>query len=179
MKKIKEYSSKVVKEIKILEKRLKTKSTECDKLKQEVEYLKNEKSSFQKKINEYLSNLTFYSSLESKMRLNSIRNFTQNDKSKIGTEALTSKIGEGSTNSVAIIEPNETQFKSKKPHKLKQINNRLKNEITLLKDEKCILINKIFSLSKKLEHLKHVLKKFNFFSKAQRWLNSSIETFLM
>lgn len=93
------------------------------------------------------------------MRLNSVRDYTQNPTERQDNSILPiSKMGEESVKSVTIVEPNDTKFKNDKSG-LKKANKRLKNEVTMLKDEKCILINKIFSLSKKLEHLKHVSRR--------------------
>jgi len=93
------------------------------------------------------------SSLESKLRLHSVH-------SALPSQREESIIHVSDNNSVQLVEVRSSQQKaSDDKHRkddLTSENKELRSEITKLKDEKCILINKIFSLSKMLEHLKNV-----------------------
>ena len=127
---------------------LNVKRSEIEKLAKEIEYLKNEKMQFQKKLNEYP--ITPYLSLESKMRLHSVKSHGANTKVAKQAESV-----------VQISEDNDVQMVDRNTKEVRHLdmeaeNKDLRVEVSKMKEEKCILINKLFSTSSKYEHLKKV-----------------------
>ena len=117
--------------------------------------------------------------MESQLRINSIHSqqpivnrdpvYTEGDRyiteDKTITDVRKSEMMvTAESNSVKVVEFNNNQqsqyqlgnSKGNNQNSLVKINQELRTEITKLNDEKCIMINKIFSLSKKYELMKSV-----------------------